>query len=141
MHQLLLSQRNAGVAQLVEQLIRNEKVEGSTPFSGTIDLKALLSGRGFVVRAAHVATALQLRAVRITTLRRMDQDISTRDRPAPAADDTRHWVRLGTHRRHQPASSESLDRPNGAHHVSAAAAMGPAVQTVVVDLDLPAVSR
>jgi phosphohistidine phosphatase SixA len=27
---------NAGVAQLVEQLIRNEKVEGSIPFSGTI---------------------------------------------------------------------------------------------------------
>ena len=26
---------NADVAQLVEQLIRNEKVEGSTPFSGT----------------------------------------------------------------------------------------------------------
>ena len=25
----------AGVAQLVEQLIRNEKVEGSTPFTGT----------------------------------------------------------------------------------------------------------
>jgi hypothetical protein len=27
---------DAGVAQLVEQLIRNEKVEGSIPFSGTI---------------------------------------------------------------------------------------------------------
>jgi hypothetical protein len=26
---------DAGVAQLVEQLIRNEKVEGSIPFSGT----------------------------------------------------------------------------------------------------------
>ena len=25
----------AGVAKLVEQLIRNEKVEGSTPFTGT----------------------------------------------------------------------------------------------------------
>ena len=31
--------RFAGVAQLVEQLIRNEKVEGSTPFSGTRDMK------------------------------------------------------------------------------------------------------
>ena len=48
MHQLWLSQRNAGVAQLVEQLIRNEKVEGSTPFSGTIDIKALLSGRAML---------------------------------------------------------------------------------------------
>ena len=27
---------NAGIAQLVEQLIRNEKVGGSTPLSGTI---------------------------------------------------------------------------------------------------------
>ncbi len=31
---------HAGVAQLVEQLIRNEKVEGSTPFSGTSTQKA-----------------------------------------------------------------------------------------------------
>ena len=31
----LQSRAYAGVAQLVEQLIRNEKVEGSTPFSGT----------------------------------------------------------------------------------------------------------
>ena len=31
---------HAGVAQLVEQLIRNEKVEGSTPFSGTRTQKA-----------------------------------------------------------------------------------------------------
>ena len=31
---------HAGVAQLVEQLIRNEKVEGSTPFSGTKTQKA-----------------------------------------------------------------------------------------------------
>ena len=28
---------NAGVAQLVEQLTSNEKVEGSSPFSGTIN--------------------------------------------------------------------------------------------------------
>ena len=30
------SENNAGIAQLVEQLIRNEKVGGSTPLSGTI---------------------------------------------------------------------------------------------------------
>ncbi len=29
----------AGVAQLVEQLIRNEKVEGSIPFTGTNEIK------------------------------------------------------------------------------------------------------
>ncbi|SBP89195.1 hypothetical protein THIARS_70815 [Thiomonas delicata] len=28
----------AGVAQLVEQLIRNEKVEGSIPFTGTTNM-------------------------------------------------------------------------------------------------------
>jgi hypothetical protein len=32
---LALFMPNADVAQLVEQLIRNEKVEGSTPFIGT----------------------------------------------------------------------------------------------------------
>lgn len=32
---LALNTVSAGVAQLVEQLIRNEKVEGSIPFSGT----------------------------------------------------------------------------------------------------------
>jgi hypothetical protein len=32
----------AGVAQLVEQLIRNEKVVGSTPISGTIFFLSLL---------------------------------------------------------------------------------------------------
>ena len=31
----------AGVAQLVEQLIRNEKVEGSTPFTGTKKINGL----------------------------------------------------------------------------------------------------
>jgi hypothetical protein len=42
---------DAGVAQLVEQLIRNEKVEGSIPFSGTNQIKHLASDelRGFVV--------------------------------------------------------------------------------------------
>jgi hypothetical protein len=31
----LKASRQAGVAQLVEQRIRNAKVEGSTPFTGT----------------------------------------------------------------------------------------------------------
>ena len=41
----------AGVAQSVEQLIRNEKVEGSIPFSGTNKINNLASDalRGFVV--------------------------------------------------------------------------------------------
>jgi hypothetical protein len=41
----------AGVAQSVEQLIRNEKVEGSIPFSGTNEINNLASDdvRGFVV--------------------------------------------------------------------------------------------
>jgi hypothetical protein len=34
-HRPLEHLAHAGVAQLVEQLIRNEKVEGSIPFSGT----------------------------------------------------------------------------------------------------------
>ncbi len=47
----------AGVAQSVEQLIRNEKVEGSIPFSGTNQIKHLASDalRGFVVFGIHVA--------------------------------------------------------------------------------------
>jgi hypothetical protein len=47
---------DAGVAQLVEQLIRNEKVEGSIPFSGTIQIKHLASDdiRGFVVSGPDV---------------------------------------------------------------------------------------
>lgn len=41
----------AGVAQSVEQLIRNEKVEGSIPFTGTNEINNLASGNawGFVV--------------------------------------------------------------------------------------------
>jgi hypothetical protein len=41
---------DAGVAQSVEQLIRNEKVEGSIPFSGTIRIKhkANLKGLAFL---------------------------------------------------------------------------------------------
>jgi hypothetical protein len=41
----------AGVAQSVEQLIRNEKVEGSIPFSGTNDIHNAASDSvwGFVV--------------------------------------------------------------------------------------------
>lgn len=34
----------AGVAQLVEQLTCNEKVEGSTPFTGTISASTAVSG-------------------------------------------------------------------------------------------------
>lgn len=37
---------NADVAQLVEQLIRNEKVEGSTPFIGTNRIKRLRQSFG-----------------------------------------------------------------------------------------------
>jgi hypothetical protein len=37
---LALFMPNADVAQLVEQLIRNEKVEGSTPFIGTTNSAA-----------------------------------------------------------------------------------------------------
>ena len=45
----------AGVAQSVEQLIRNEKVEGSIPFSGTnrINDLANLARVGFFVSGAH----------------------------------------------------------------------------------------
>jgi hypothetical protein len=45
---------DAGVAQLVEQLIRNEKVEGSIPFSGTIKINKLanLARVGFFVGLA-----------------------------------------------------------------------------------------
>jgi hypothetical protein len=50
---LMLDYRSwiAGVAQSVEQLIRNEKVEGSIPFSGTNRINNLASGGvwGFVV--------------------------------------------------------------------------------------------
>ena len=44
----------AGVAQLVEQLIRNEKVGGSIPSSGTIEINNLapFARRGFVVSEA-----------------------------------------------------------------------------------------
>ncbi len=42
--------RHAGVAQLVEQLTCNEKVEGSIPFTGTISTqqKAQPNGRAFL---------------------------------------------------------------------------------------------
>ena len=43
---------HAGVAQLVEQLIRNEKVEGSTPFSGTRTQKATSCRVAFFSRFA-----------------------------------------------------------------------------------------
>jgi hypothetical protein len=45
----------AGVAQSVEQLIRNEKVEGSIPFSGTNQIKHLaqFARLGFVVSGDH----------------------------------------------------------------------------------------
>jgi hypothetical protein len=48
----------AGVAQSVEQLIRNEKVEGSIPFSGTNRIKDLanLTRVGFFISGVHVAT-------------------------------------------------------------------------------------
>jgi hypothetical protein len=36
MYVLQAQVKSAGVAQLVEQRIRNAKVEGSTPFTGTI---------------------------------------------------------------------------------------------------------
>ena len=49
----------AGVAQLVEQLIRNEKVEGSIPFTGTNEIKSLArQSAGFVFsgpRRGHAA--------------------------------------------------------------------------------------
>ena len=41
------SRLNAGVAQLVEQRIRNAKVAGSTPVSGTSYIKALPIIRSF----------------------------------------------------------------------------------------------
>ncbi len=43
--------RHAGVAQLVEQLTCNEKVEGSIPFTGTISTqqKAQPNGRAFCI--------------------------------------------------------------------------------------------
>ena len=49
---------HAGVAQLVEQLIRNEKVEGSTPFSGTNEINDLAQPDplGFIVSELRVAT-------------------------------------------------------------------------------------
>ncbi len=40
--------RSAAVAQLVEQLIRNEQVTGSTPASGSISCYNRLSGRFFL---------------------------------------------------------------------------------------------
>ncbi len=45
----------AGVAQSVEQLIRNEKVEGSIPFSGTISIidSAQSFRLGFFVSGPH----------------------------------------------------------------------------------------
>ena len=48
----------AGVAQLVEQRIRNAKVEGSTPFTGTNEIKHLAQPArlGFVASGVHVAT-------------------------------------------------------------------------------------
>jgi hypothetical protein len=47
---------DAGVAQSVEQLIRNEKVEGSIPFSGTNEINHLanLTRVGFVVSGVLV---------------------------------------------------------------------------------------
>ena len=42
----------AGVAQSVEQLIRNEKVEGSIPFSGTNQINSL----GHLARVAFVVS-------------------------------------------------------------------------------------
>ena len=42
----------AGVAQSVEQLIRNEKVEGSIPFSGTNQINDL----GHLARVAFVVS-------------------------------------------------------------------------------------
>ncbi len=36
MHLLYCTTQSAGVAQLVEQLIRNQEVSGSIPLSGTI---------------------------------------------------------------------------------------------------------
>jgi hypothetical protein len=47
---------DAGVAQSVEQLIRNEKVEGSIPFSGTNEIKHLANPTrvGFVVSGVLV---------------------------------------------------------------------------------------
>jgi hypothetical protein len=49
---------DAGVAQLVEQLIRNEKVEGSIPFSGTKNLNKnnALAFAGQCVVLLRVAT-------------------------------------------------------------------------------------
>ena len=44
---------SAGVAQLVEQRIRNAKVEGSTPSTGTIEL----ADRSTIVHDLHPAMA------------------------------------------------------------------------------------
>ena len=38
------SLRGAGVAQLVEQLIRNQQVVGSSPIAGSIEIKTLRPG-------------------------------------------------------------------------------------------------
>ena len=37
--------RNAGVAQLVEQLICNQQVRGSSPFTSSISVKGSLTNR------------------------------------------------------------------------------------------------
>jgi hypothetical protein len=48
----------AGIAQLVEQRIRNAKVGGSTPLAGTNENKHLAQPirLGFVVSGPHAAT-------------------------------------------------------------------------------------
>jgi hypothetical protein len=48
---VLRQREQAGVAQLVEQRIRNAKVEGSTPFTGTSNDKGLHLIAGFLVIA------------------------------------------------------------------------------------------
>ena len=59
-----MSGLEAGVAQSVEQLIRNEKVEGSIPFSGTNQINDLghLARVAFVVSGADVRRFMVMRA-------------------------------------------------------------------------------
>jgi hypothetical protein len=67
---------SAGVAQLVEQLIRNQQVIGSSPIAGSIQNKSLTTVRAFhvdIVGCVWVAGWYRVESIDRRTIRARDQ--------------------------------------------------------------------